>query len=96
MLKYLHNIRWNRVLYLSLFFLGVIAVIIVMSLVNRKDDLQVCREVNIFIEGKEAFIDQGDISALISKSYGNIIGKPLLDIPLEKIEKNVEKVALRI
>ena len=47
MLKFLHNIQWNRVLYLSLFFLGVIAVVIVMSLVNRKDDQQVCREINI-------------------------------------------------
>ena len=92
MLKYLHNIRWNRVLYLSLFFLGVIAVIIVMSLVNRKDEQQVCREVNIFIEGKEAFIDQDDISALISKSYGHIVGKRLLDIPLEKIEKTLKKL----
>ncbi|MDH5827828.1 cell division protein FtsQ/DivIB [Sphingobacterium sp. SG20118] len=92
MLKFLHNIQWNRVLYLSLFFLGVIAVVIVMSLVNRKDDQQVCREINIFIEGKEAFIDQGDISALISKNYGNITGKPLVDIPLHKIEQMLRKL----
>lgn len=43
----------SRIIFISL-FLGVIAVIIVMSLVNRKDEQQVCREVNIFIEGKEA------------------------------------------
>ncbi|UIR56478.1 FtsQ-type POTRA domain-containing protein [Sphingobacterium sp. SRCM116780] len=92
MLKYLHNIKWNRVLYLSLFFLGVIAVVIVMSLVNRKDDQQVCREVNIFIEGKEAFIDQDDISKLIRKNYGDIVGKSLIGIPLQKIEETLRKL----
>lgn len=67
----------SRLIFITL-FLGVIAVIIVMSLVNRKDEQQVCREVNIFIEGKEAFIDQGDISALISKIMEILSGSDYL------------------
>lgn len=92
MFKKLHNIQWNRVLSLSLFFLGLIAVIIVMTLVNRKDDQQVCHEVNILIEGKEAFIDQEDISRLVRQQHGDLIGKNLTDIPLHKIEKSLTKL----
>ncbi|MCL8001035.1 hypothetical protein M8994_22850, partial [Brucella sp. 21LCYQ03] len=42
------------------------------------------------VEGKETFIDQADITAIIENQYGAVIGRQLLDIPLHKIEESLK------
>jgi len=92
MLKKLRDIRWNLVVYLVLFITAVAALVVLLGVVNKKDSQQQCVDVKIFIEGKESFIDQADISKMIQQYHGNLVGKELNLIPLQKIEKNLEKL----
>lgn len=92
MLKKLRDIQWNRVLYFTLFFIGVIVVVVIMSIVAKRDEQQLCKEVKIVIEGTEAFIDQADISKLITQNYGSFVGKKINDIPFHRVEKTLKKL----
>lgn len=70
--------------------LGIIALTAVgllMGLVKKKDAAQECVSMRVMVEGKETFINQEDISDLVKARFGDIIGKPLKDIPAQQIEK---------
>lgn len=92
MLKKLRDIQWNRVLYFTLFFIGVIVVVVIMTIVGKRDEQQPCKEVKIVIEGTEAFIDQTDISKMIKQNYGNFVGKKVNDIPFHRVEETLKKL----
>ncbi|WP_293913856.1 MULTISPECIES: cell division protein FtsQ/DivIB [unclassified Sphingobacterium] len=92
MLNKLRNIRWSAVLYAVLGIVALAGVGMLMSLVGKKDNAQVCTDLHVIIEGKETFIDQQDISNLINKTYGSVAGKQLSSIPLHKIELTLEKL----
>ena len=86
------NIRWGLVFYT---FLGVVALaglIVLMSLINRKDAAQVCSSLKVNVEGKETFIDQHDISKMVNNQFGSIVGKELQNIKFEEIEQAIEKL----
>ncbi|WP_293947202.1 MULTISPECIES: cell division protein FtsQ/DivIB [unclassified Sphingobacterium] len=92
MLRKLRDIQWNRVLYFTLFFIGVIVVVVIMTIVGKRDEQQLCKEVKIVIEGTEAFIDQSDISKLIAQNYGSFVGKKINGIPFQRVEKMLKKL----
>ncbi|WP_293886349.1 MULTISPECIES: cell division protein FtsQ/DivIB [unclassified Sphingobacterium] len=92
MLKRLRDIQWNRVLYFTLFFIGVIVVVVIMNIVGKRDEQQLCKDIKIVIEGTEAFIDQADISKLIEQNYGSFVGKKVNGIPFHKVEKTLRKL----
>jgi cell division protein FtsQ len=62
-----------------------------MSLVNKKDQVQVCTDLKVMVEGKETFIDQNDISSMIKEKFGKVVGKELNALPLQKIETELMK-----
>lgn len=87
MLKAIRNIPWNIVGYVCLGLVALAGVGILMSLVKKKDVTQACVSMKVMIQGKEAFIDQHDISDLVKAKFGRVVGKPLKDIPIDKMEK---------
>ncbi|MFD2597570.1 cell division protein FtsQ/DivIB [Sphingobacterium corticis] len=87
MLKQLKNIPWRLLGSITLVLIGVVGVVMLMGLVRKKDASQTCTALQIFVEGKETFIDQADITAIIQNQFGQVIGRQLQDIPLHKIEK---------
>ncbi len=91
MLNKIRNIQWRQVGY---FFLGIsslIGVFMLMSLVSKKDQVQVCTSLKVLVEGKETFIDQQDISSMIQEKFGRVVGRNLNEIPLQKIEDELKK-----
>lgn len=91
MLNKIRNIQWRQVGY---FFLGIsslIGVFMLMSLVSKKDQVQVCTSLKVLVEGKETFIDQQDISSMIHEKFGRVVGRSLNEIPLQKIENELKK-----
>lgn len=86
----LKKIRWKIVSFVSLFLLGLIGLVLLMNLIKNKSATQVCTELRVIIDGKEAFIDQNDITELVQQAYGKVEGVPLMDLPIHKIEKSLE------
>lgn len=89
MLKTIRNIPWKIVGYACLGFVALVGVGMLMGLVSKKDATQVCSSMKVMVEGKETFIDQHDISTLIKSQFGRVVGRPLKDIPVERIEKTL-------
>lgn len=87
MLKFVRNIPWRQLGYLCIGLSAMIGLGMLMSLVKKKDNAQVCASMKVVVEGKETFIDQHDISELVRTEFGEVVGKPLKDIPADKIEK---------
>lgn len=83
------RIRWSIVLYSLLGIASLAGMAMLMSLVAKKADEQACKQLKVVIEGKETFIDQQDISKLILDNFGNVIGVPLKNIEIEKIEQSL-------
>lgn len=92
MLETIRNIRWRIVGYACLGIIALVAVGMLMGLVNKKDAAQVCSSMKVMVEGKETFIDQHDISNLIKTEFGKVVGRPLQEIPVERIEKTLAKL----
>ncbi|MBP3943245.1 FtsQ-type POTRA domain-containing protein [Sphingobacteriaceae bacterium WQ 2009] len=90
MLNWFRNIRW-RLIFIAILGIGsLIGVIFLMIRVDKQDQNQLCTDLNIFIEGKESFIDQDDISSLIALKYGRIVGRELNLIKTQEIEKSLK------
>ncbi|MFD2968331.1 cell division protein FtsQ/DivIB [Sphingobacterium bambusae] len=87
MLNTLRNIPWRLIGYACLVVVALVGVGMLMSLVKKKDNAQVCTAMRVMVEGKEAFIDQHDISDLVKAKFGSVVGKTLLQIPIEEIEQ---------
>ncbi|WP_437921986.1 cell division protein FtsQ/DivIB [Sphingobacterium sp. LRF_L2] len=87
MLKLWRRISWSFVGYTCLVLLAFVGLGMLMGLVKKKDMTQICSSMKVMIEGKEAFIDQHDISDLVKTKFGKVVGKPLAQIPVEEIEK---------
>lgn len=91
MLNRIRNIQWRQVGYFFLGLIGLVGVGMLMSLVNKKDQVQVCTDLKVMVEGKETFIDQNDISSMIKEKFGKVVGKELNALPLQKIETELMK-----
>ena len=91
MLNRLKNIQWRQVGYFFLALVALVGVGMLMSLVIKKDQIQVCTGLTVVVDGKETFIDQGDISTLIEEKFGSVVGQSLNDIPLHGIELELKK-----
>lgn len=91
MLNRIRNIQWRQVGYFFLGLVGLVGVGMLMSLVNKKDQVQVCTDLKVMVEGKETFIDQNDISSMIKEKFGKVVGKELNALPLQKIETELMK-----
>ncbi|MGO1245179.1 MAG: cell division protein FtsQ/DivIB [Sphingobacterium sp.] len=92
MLKFVHNIPWRIVGYFFLAAIGLFGIGMLMSLVKTKDTVQICTSMKVMVEGKETFIDQHDISDLVNKEFGRIVGTELATLPSEQIEKALLKL----
>lgn len=85
-------IRWKLVWFAFLGLAALVGLVLLMSLITKKDQVQTTTAMKVIIMGKESFIDQNDISNLINKEFGTVVGKPLNLVPLQEIEKSLEKL----
>lgn len=85
----LKNIPWRFFGSLCLGLVCLAGLVLLMGLVSKKDNGQVCSDLKVIVEGRETFIDQADIMTIVKEQYGLVIGRPLNEIPLEKIERSL-------
>lgn len=85
----LKNIPWRFLGSLCLGLVALAGLVLLMGLVSKKDQSQICSDLKVIVEGKETFIDQADIMGIVKQQYGAVIGRPLNEIPLEKIERSL-------
>lgn len=86
MLEVVRNIPWKLLGYVCIGLIVLTGVGMLMGLVKKKDRAQTCASMKVVVEGRETFIDQHDISELVKQRFGNIVGKPLNEIPIDDIE----------
>lgn len=91
MLERIKNIKWKQVAFFCLGLVALAGMTMLMSLVSKKDKVQVCTSLKVLVEGKETFIDQQDISSIIKEKFGSVVGRFLQEIPLQKIESELLK-----
>ncbi|MBE8719518.1 cell division protein FtsQ [Sphingobacterium pedocola] len=84
------NIRWSFIGYGILGVAVLVGLTLLMSLIARKSNDQVCIALRVMIEGKETFIDQHDISNLINEKYGRVVGRTIKGIPVNQIEESLK------
>lgn len=87
MFKKLSHISWRLIGYGFLTLIALVGIGMLMGLVKKKDQAQVCTSMRVMVGGKEAFIDQHDISDLVKAKFGRVVGQTLSQIPVEQIEK---------
>lgn len=87
MLKTVRNIPWRQLGYACLGLIALAGIGMLMGLVKKKDTAQACVSMKVVVEGKETFIDQHDISDLVNSQFGEIIGRPLNQIPIDEMER---------
>ncbi|SFS89264.1 cell division protein FtsQ [Sphingobacterium wenxiniae] len=92
MLKKVQNIPWRIVGYVCLAFIALVGIGMLMGLVKKKDVNQPCTAMKVVVEGKETFIDQKDISELVKNKFGAVVGKPMIDIPVQQMEESLTEL----
>lgn len=88
----LRHIPWRFLGALCVGLLLCAGVVMLMGLVNKKDADQVCSSLQVVVEGKETFIDQRDIVTMVNNQHGNVVGRPIREIPIELIEKSLRQL----
>ncbi|MGN5955815.1 cell division protein FtsQ/DivIB [Sphingobacterium lactis] len=91
MINKIRNIKWRQVGYFFLSIAAIVGVGMLMSLVTKKDQVQVCSALKVMVQGKETFIDQKDITGMIQEKFGRVVGRTLNEVPLHKIETELKK-----
>ena len=86
----MRRLRWSLVFYSLLGAGSLVGLILLMGLVSEKGDAQVCKSLQVIIQGKETFIDQQDIVKLISNNHGIVVGQKLNSIDIGKIESTLK------
>lgn len=91
MINKIRKIRWSHVGYFFLSIASICGVMMLMSLVDKKDQGQHCTSLRVVVQGKETFIDQNDVSSMIEDNFGEVVGQPLNQLPLQEIETQLKK-----
>lgn len=63
--------------------------VVLMSFVSEKKKTVLCTKVKILIPGADNFIEREEIDAILKQSQGSLIGRDLVGINLQHIEKSI-------
>lgn len=92
MIKRLKHIDWKAIAYGVIGLIALAGVVTLMSFIHVKSSEQACTELKVVILGHESFIEQKDISDLITKEYGNVVGRTLSTLPIHDIERDLRQI----
>ncbi len=90
-MKYKGNIR--KILRMAGYLLLAIALVLLLGMISRQARHIPCRAVQVHIPDSMqlGFVSPEEVKALVVKSLGSFLGRPLKDISTEMIEKNLKK-----
>jgi len=86
------NIRWKAVGRACLGMFALTGILLLMALIHEKDAAQRCISMRVVVEGRETFVDQQDISERVASRFGNVVGRPLNQIPVQQMEESLDEL----
>lgn len=92
MIKLSDKIRWRVVMSVLLWALTLTSCVFLMGFIRSKSAAVRCTEVEVIIPGEQSFISRSEVDDLILSRQGELLGRPLLDIPLHEIEQNLRAI----
>ncbi|MET3114775.1 cell division protein FtsQ [Pedobacter sp. CG_S7] len=85
----LKGINWKSILKVFAWVFSLAGVIVLMSFISVKRHTVNCSNIKIFIPGADNFIEREEVDVLLKQSQGSLIGRKLLNIDLNEIERKM-------
>jgi len=82
----LKRINWKAVFIAFAWVISLSGVVALMSFIEVKKSEAKCKDIKVLIPGIESFIDRNEVDLIIRRTTGEVIGKPLYQIDIHKIE----------
>lgn len=92
MAKRRYRFNWSIFGYVVYLLAGISGLVLLMGTVTIKSNEQACTEMKIIIEGEDAFVEQKDVLQLVEMTYGQLVGRTLVSLPIHDIEKDLKKI----
>ncbi|GGG85396.1 cell division protein FtsQ [Parapedobacter pyrenivorans] len=87
-----YRFNWRNLLYSVAGLALSAALVLLMGFIGKKSGEQACSAVEVIVLGDESFIEQKDITAMLTESYGELVGRTLESIPIHKIEQDLRQI----
>ncbi len=86
----LKRIPWWGILKGLIWVTCLTGTVLLMSFIETKKEEVLCKEVRIFIPGADNFIEREEIDAIVEREEGQLIGRPIQQINIHKIEERIQ------
>lgn len=87
-----YRFNWRHLLYGVAGLVLAAGLVLLMGFIGTKSGGQACSAVRVIVLGDESFIEQKDITAMITEKHGEIVGRTLDDIPIHQIEQDLRQI----
>jgi cell division protein FtsQ len=85
----LKRISWRKVLYGFLWIISLGAIGTLMGFIEMKKTNMICKDVRVLLPGNQTFIERSEIDKILFRSAGPLIGRPLNEVNIHKLEKGL-------
>lgn len=92
MLSKLKNINWKRLFAVFVWLLCLSGLFVLMSFISVKSSELACEDLEIIIPGTQAFVSNEDIKSVIKKREGDIVGRTMNSLHIQRIEEDIRKI----
>ncbi len=89
----LKSINWKRILMAFCWLISISGLVALMSFINIKKAEQKCTDIKIIIPGTQYFVERQEIDAILLKGNGQLIGRNLAGIDIQKLEDKLKENA---
>lgn len=87
-----YRFDWRNLLYGVLGAILFTGLVMLMGFIGTKSSEQACTAVRVILLGNESFIEQKDITALLTEKFGEFEGRTLESIPIHQIEQELRQI----
>jgi len=87
-----YRFDWRKLLYGVLGAILFTGLVMLMGFIGTKSSEQACTAVRVILLGNESFIEQKDITALLTEKFGEFEGRTLESIPIHQIEQELRQI----
>lgn len=87
-----YRFNWRNLLYSAAGLVLLTGLVLLMGFIGKKSNEQACSAVEVIVLGDESFIEQKDITAMLTEKYGELVGRTLESIPIHEIEQDLRQI----
>ena len=82
----LKRINWKAVFYVFTWVICLSGLVVLMSFIESRKTVTVCKDVKIIIPGNQNFIERAEVDQILLNNGGSLIGRELKRINIQKLE----------